>query len=97
MRAASEAALLSVGKESGTEGLLTALPAATLALRAWANVAASGGQAQGTLIGWPFAPFTAPSQLPTPETVFCLIFALLEIKIYTCHRGSCRRSHQGLG
>ena len=33
----------------------------------WLNVAWSGGQEHGILIGWPFAPFTAPSQSPVPE------------------------------
>ena len=30
------------------------------------KVARSGGQSQGTLMGWPLAPFTAPSQSPVP-------------------------------
>ena len=34
------------------------------------NVLRSGGQAQGILMGWPFAPLTAPSQLPTPSGFF---------------------------
>jgi hypothetical protein len=33
----------------------------------WLNVAWSGGQEHGTLIGRPFAPFTAPSQSPVPD------------------------------
>ena len=33
----------------------------------WLNVVWSGGQEHGILIGWPFAPFTAPSQSPVPE------------------------------
>ena len=33
----------------------------------WLNVAWSGGQSHGTRIGFPSAPFIAPSQLPVPE------------------------------
>jgi hypothetical protein len=34
------------------------------------KVARSGGQEQGTLTGWPLAPFTAPSQSPVPVRRF---------------------------
>jgi len=55
-----------VGNETAMEGLLVAWPAAAFALRSAAKVAASGGQAQGTAMGFPLAPLTAPSQLPVP-------------------------------
>jgi hypothetical protein len=29
-----------------------------------------GGHEQGTLMGWPFAPFTAPSQSPVPDIIY---------------------------
>jgi hypothetical protein len=32
----------------------------------WLNSACDGGQSQGTSIGFPSAPLTAPSQLPVP-------------------------------
>lgn len=38
----------------------------------WLNVAWSGGQEHGILIGWPFAPFTAPSQSPVPKERYTL-------------------------
>jgi len=66
IRASWEAMDESVGKVTGTVGLLTAFPAATLALRDWRKMALSGGHAQGTWMGLPSAPLTAPSQFPVP-------------------------------
>jgi len=61
IRVAASEAELPVGNDKATEGLLTAWPAATLALRSAVKVARSGGQEQG--IRMPLI----PTQLPVPS------------------------------
>lgn len=65
MRANFEAFELSVGNETATPGLLTACPAATLALREAMKELRSGGQKHGILTTCPAA-FLIPSQSPVP-------------------------------
>jgi len=65
MRANLDALELSVGNDNETVGLLTAWPAATLALKDWMKDSRSGGQEQGILMGTPCA-FGMPSQSPVP-------------------------------
>jgi len=61
-----DAAELSVGNWTPTVGLCTACPAEMSSANDWMNWARAGGQLQGTWIGLPSLPFTAPSQLPVP-------------------------------
>lgn len=61
-----DAVELSVGKSIATAVLLTAWPAATLALRDFMNESLSGGQEHGMSTGLPSAP-VVPSQLPVPD------------------------------
>jgi len=61
-----DAVELSVGKSIATAVLLTAWPAATLALRDLMNEVLSGGQEHGISTGLPSAP-VVPSQLPVPD------------------------------
>lgn len=55
-----------MGKDTCTEGLCTACPAAMSAASDWMNTSRAGGHEQGILIGLPSAPLTAPSQSPVP-------------------------------
>jgi len=61
IRATWDACEESVGKESAMLGLLTACPAATLALRSLVKVVRSGGQLQGIRI------LLIPTQFPVPS------------------------------
>lgn len=66
-RASWDAVLLSVGKESFTVGFVVTKPAATFLLRLARKNVEFGGHWQGTRIGFPLVPFTAPSQFPVPS------------------------------
>jgi hypothetical protein len=57
---------LPVGNVTGMEGLLTTLPARTLALSEARKASRAGGHVHGILMGWPFGP-GIPSQSPVPR------------------------------